>query len=206
MRCLAVPHFVSNGVLWSRRTGETISTEVSRKWGGGYMRERGSSLAIIWVKVVRGAASVIVAGTSVLQGRVRCLVCAYWETFEGKWLWLRCERSATERKVTAVFKLSHKKQHWNGCSLGDFEKFWFLGYNTVQPVKSQATFRSNISHPSSGSQNRPSNKPELKQNNRWIWADCTALYPRRWQSSQPPKCEPGTLHADLREFKVNIKN
>jgi hypothetical protein len=41
----------------------------------------------------------------------------------------------------------------------NFEDFYILGYNAMQPVENQTTFRRNISPASSGSKNKPSKKP-----------------------------------------------
>jgi hypothetical protein len=81
---LEIPHFVTNKALWFRSTGEIVYTEVSRKWGGGYKRERCMCLAIIRVKVVTGVEAVVAAGTSVSQGLVRGFVYVYLESLEGK--------------------------------------------------------------------------------------------------------------------------
>jgi hypothetical protein len=50
---------------------------------------------------------------------------------------------------------------WDSHS-GGYEELYLLGYNTLQSVESQPTFRRNISLPSLVSKNEPSKKPELK--------------------------------------------
>jgi hypothetical protein len=40
-----------------------------------------------------------------------------------------------------------------------FEEYCLLGYNAVQSVESQQTFRRNVSPPSSGSKDKASKKP-----------------------------------------------
>jgi hypothetical protein len=42
------------------------------------------------------------------------------------------------------------------------EEYYLLGYNTMKSVESQATFRRNISPPSSRSKNKPSKKQAWK--------------------------------------------
>jgi hypothetical protein len=43
-----------------------------------------------------------------------------------------------------------------------FEELYLLGYNAMHSVESQPTFRRNMSPPSSGSKNKPSNKISVK--------------------------------------------
>jgi hypothetical protein len=43
------------------------------------------------------------------------------------------------------------------------QKFYLLGYITVQSVESHSTFQKNVSPPSSGSKNKPIKKPALRR-------------------------------------------
>jgi hypothetical protein len=68
---------------------------------------------------------------------------------------------------------------WSSHS-GVYEEYYLLGYNAVQSVESQPTFRRNISPPSSGSTNRPSMKLSWKN-----VASIALLW--RWRRYVPPK-------------------
>jgi hypothetical protein len=67
-----------------------------------------------------------------------------------------------------------------------FEEYYHLGYNTLQTVESQPTFRRNLSPPSSGPKiSRARNKHESRWQAKlcWLSLDYMALHPRRLYSS-----------------------
>jgi hypothetical protein len=55
----------------------------------------------------------------------------------------------------------HNHRSENLKSYKTIEDYYILGYNAVQSVGSQPTFRKNISPPSPGSKYKPSKKPAL---------------------------------------------
>jgi hypothetical protein len=61
-----------------------------------------------------------------------------------------------KRKAKIIFL----KIFFLGCyRSGGHDVFCLLGYNAVQSIESQPTFRRNMSPPSSGSEKEPSKKP-----------------------------------------------
>jgi hypothetical protein len=72
--------------------------------------------------------------------------------------------------------------------------FWDI--NPCSPLKCQPMFRRKISTPYSGSKNKPTKKyGYVFLRNLWLSTDYTALYPRRYNSSQPPLWEPEILRS-----------
>jgi hypothetical protein len=62
----------------------------------------------------------------------------------------------------------HKIQEIKSCRIwgshsGGYENFYLLGYNTVQSIESQPTFRMNTSPSSSELKNKPSKIPAWRQ-------------------------------------------
>jgi hypothetical protein len=60
---------------------------------------------------------------------------------------------------TFVYSFKFVKLFLKHPVLKHYEEFHVLGYNALLSVESQPTFRRNISHPSSGSKNKPSKEP-----------------------------------------------
>jgi hypothetical protein len=76
--------------------------------------------------------------------------------------------SELRRSTHFILWLTKKERTWKfsriwGSRSGDYEEFYVLGYDAVQSVESQLTFRRNIFPSSSGLESKPSKKTFMKQ-------------------------------------------
>jgi hypothetical protein len=117
---------------------------------------------------------------------------------------LKAHRCFVARTMRSTVISLHSCRIWSSHSRG-CEHLYLLGYNAVQSVESQLTFRRNLSLTSSGSKGKPSKKPTWStqqteilldlffdpesgggmslRNIGWLSTDYTALYPRRQNSN-----------------------